>query len=66
MINTIKDLKEIIQNLPDDMLIRAYNNGNGDLHLIDSHWILSKDNLTEEEMRGYLHEVIATLVISIY
>lgn len=65
MINTVKDLKEVIQNLPDDMLIRAYNGGNGDIHPFSSHWILSKDNLTEEEIKGYNHEVISTLVLSI-
>ena len=64
MIRTIKELKEIIQNLPDDMEVMGYNGGNGDLVCI-SHWILSESTLTEEEIRdGYPNGVIPTLVIS--
>ena len=40
---TIKDLKEVIKNLPDDMDVMGYNGGNGDLFRI-GHWILEKDN----------------------
>jgi hypothetical protein len=49
-IRTIKDLKELIQDLPDDVEVMCYNGGNGSLWPI-SHWIVSKDTLTEEELR---------------
>lgn len=35
---TIKDLKQQIENLPDDMIVMAYTGGNGDLHPVSS-WI---------------------------
>ncbi len=64
MIRTIKDLKEIIKDLPDDMEVMGYNGGNGDLVCI-SHWIISEKTLTEEEIRdGYPNGVTPTLVIS--
>ena len=64
MIQTIKELKEIIQNLPDDMPVIGYNGGNGDSVPI-SHCIISEDTLTAEEIRyGYPNGVIPTLVIS--
>jgi hypothetical protein len=47
-IRTIKDLKRTIQDLPDDEVM--CNGGNGSLWSI-SHWIVSKDTLTEEELR---------------
>jgi hypothetical protein len=46
-IRTIKDLKELIQDLM--MEVMCYNGGNGSLSI--SHWIVSKDTLTEEELR---------------
>lgn len=57
MIRTIKELKEIIQNLPDDMEVMGYNGGNGDLVCI-SHWIISEEDLDEDL------DVKPTLVIS--
>jgi len=64
MIRTIKELKKIIQDLPDDMEVMGYNGGNGDLVCID-HWIISENTLTEEEIRdGYPDGVTPTLVIS--
>jgi len=65
MIKTIKDLKEIVQNLPDDMEVMGYKGGNGDLWCV-SHWIISEETLTDEEKRdGYPNGVIPTLVISV-
>jgi len=65
MIRTIKDLKEIIKDLPDDMEVMGYRGGNGDLYLVD-FWIISEDTLTEEEIRdGYPNGVTPTLVLSV-
>jgi hypothetical protein len=65
MIKTIKELKEIIKDLPDDMEVMGYKGGNGDLWWV-SHWIISEDTLTEEEIKdGYPDGVIPTLVIDI-
>lgn len=46
MLLTIKDLKDVIKNLPDDMPLGGYNGGNGDLVVL-SHWI-SEDEESEE------------------
>ena len=63
MIKTIKDLKEIIQNLPDDMEVMGYKGGY--LWCI-SHWIISETTLTDEEKRdGYPNGVIPTFVLSV-
>jgi hypothetical protein len=51
----IKDLKKIIQNLPDNMDVMGYNGGNGNLYCID-HWV------NEEESEEYPN---GTLVISV-
>ena len=65
MINTIKDLKTLIHDLPDDMVVMGYRGGNGDLYPI-SHWIISDDTLTEDEKKdGYPTGITPTLVISI-
>lgn len=55
MIITIKDLKEIIKDLPDDMDVMGYNGGNGDLICL-SHWISELDwnNADEEYPNGLL------------
>jgi len=64
-INNIKDLKEVIKDLPDDMEVMGYKGGNGDLWGV-SYWIKSESTLTEEEIReGYPDGVIPTLVISV-
>lgn len=64
MIRTIKDLKEIIKTLPDDMKVMGNNGKNGNLIGI-SHWIVSEDTLTKEVIRAcYPMGVIPTLVIS--
>jgi hypothetical protein len=34
MIRTIKELREIIKDLPDDMLVVGYNGGNGDKKMV--------------------------------
>ena len=39
---TVKDLKEKIKNLPDDMPVLGYNGGNGDLYPIAT-WIGDDD-----------------------
>lgn len=65
MIKTIKDLKEIIQNLPDDMVVMAYNGGDGGLRGV-GYWIHSEDTLTEEEVReSFPNGVIPTFVIDV-
>jgi hypothetical protein len=62
-IYTIKDLREAIKDLPEDMLVKGYKGGNGDLYSVGS-WIISKDTLTEEEIKGgYPEGVIPTFVI---
>lgn len=64
-IDTIKKLKKAIQNLPDDMLVKAYNSNNGNLYDI-SYWLITKDTLTEEEIKyGYPNGVTPTFVISV-
>lgn len=64
-IETIKELKEAIKNLPDDMLVQAYTGGNGNLYPI-SYWLITKDTLTEEEIKdGYPNGVTPTFVISV-
>jgi hypothetical protein len=61
-IRTIKDLKELIQDLPDDVEVMCYNGGNGGLWPIS--WIVSKDTLTEEELLGcYPNGLIPKLVL---
>jgi len=65
-IKTIKDLKEIINDLPNDMEVAIYNGGNGDLLYSKGHWIISEETLTDEEIRdGYPEGVISTFVISV-
>ena len=54
MIETIKDLKNLIKDLPDDMDVMGYNGGNGDLYTI-LYWI---NEPNEEYPNG-------TLVISV-
>lgn len=64
-IKTIKDLKEIIRDLPDNMEIAGYKGGNGDLHYV-SYWIISEETLTEEEIKdGYPNGVTPTLVFGV-
>ena len=64
IIRTIKELKEVITNLPDDMRVMGYKGGNGDLVVI-SQWLISEDTLTKEEIRdGYPNGVTPTFVIS--
>lgn len=64
MIRTIKELKEIIQNLLDDMKVMGFNSGNGNLVCV-SYWIIFESTLTKEEIRdGYPNGVTPTLVIS--
>ena len=64
MIQTIKELKNLIKDLPDDMDVMGYNGGNGDLVVL-SHWIISKETLTEEEIKeGYPDGLTPILVIS--
>ena len=61
-IKTVKELKEIIKDLPDDMEIGGYNGGNGDLVCV-GYWIISEDTLTEQEIKdGYPNGVTPTLV----
>jgi hypothetical protein len=65
MIKTVKELKEIINDLPDDMLVSGYCGGNGDLYGV-GHWLITKDTLTEEEIKdGYPNGVTPTLVLSV-
>lgn len=65
MIRNIKELKDIILKLPDDMEIMGYNGVNGDLCCV-SYWINSDETLTEEEKHdSYPDGVIPTLVLSI-
>jgi hypothetical protein len=64
MISNIKDLKECIKDLPDDMLVRGCNE-TGNLYSI-STLIISEDTLTEQEIKeGYPNGVTPTLVISV-
>lgn len=59
----IKELKEIIKDLPDDMLVSGYNDY-GDL-VSFSYWLVTEDTLTDEEKRdGYPDGVTPTFVIS--
>lgn len=64
-IRTIKDLKEVIKDFPDDMGVMGYNGGNGDLFLI-GYWVISKETLSDEEIQqGYPEGVTPTFVISV-
>lgn len=63
IIRTVKDIKNIINNLPDDMLVAGYNGGD-DLVCLSS-WVISEDTLTKEEIEeGYPNGVEPTLIIS--
>lgn len=48
MIHTIKDLKEIIKDLPDEMEIDGYN-GDGESYKV-SHWTVKKDSNDEDDI----------------
>jgi hypothetical protein len=63
-IKTIKDLKESIKDLPDDMVVMGYRGGNGDLYCV-SYWIFSEDTLSKEELAEYPNGVTPTLVIDV-
>jgi hypothetical protein len=64
-IHTVKELKEFIKDLPDDMLVLGYKGGNGDLYCVD-YYTLTEDTLTEEELReGYPDGVTPTLVVDV-
>lgn len=66
MIYTIKDLKETIKNLPDDMLVKSYVGGNGDLVSV-SGYTRTIDDFTPEEIEGYKiegKEIIPTFIIN--
>ena len=64
MISTIKELKDIIKDLPDDMEVTGYNGGNGDLVQLSS-WFTSDEDLNEEELKdSHPNGFKATLVIS--
>jgi hypothetical protein len=65
-INNIKQLKELIKDLPDDMPIKGYDGGNGSLYQV-SYWINSKETLDEEELQSYIDagESVPLLVISV-
>ena len=51
MINTIKDLKNLIQNLPDNMKIMGCKDS-GNLSMI-THWISSETRLTRKEISKF-------------
>ena len=60
----IKEFKEIINDLPDDMQVLGLC-GNGVFHSV-SHFIISEDNLTNEEIKNnYPLGVSPTLIITI-
>lgn len=64
-IRTIKDLKEVIKDFPDDMDVMGYRGGNGDLYRI-GYWTITEETLSDEEKReGYPKGVIPTFVISV-
>lgn len=51
IIRTVKDLKESIKDLPDDMLVKGYPDNRGDSV---SYFLMTKDMMTEEELNdGY-------------
>ena len=60
-IKTIKDLKEAIDKLPDDMPVMGYKGGNGDAHPVsayDSHKWMSEEEIEElEEPHIYIIDV---------
>jgi len=59
----IKELKEIIKNLPDDMQVLG---SCGDQLYCPGHFILSEDTLTDEEIKdGYPLGVTPTFVITV-
>jgi hypothetical protein len=66
VINNIKQLKELIKDLPDDMLIKGYAGGDGSLYKI-GYWIYSNETLDDEELQSFINagESIPLLVISV-
>ena len=64
-IETIKDLKEMIKNLPDDMPVMGYKGGNGDSFPVGA-FTLTKKDMTEEELKdGYPDGFTDTFFIDI-
>ena len=64
-IHTVKELKEFIKDLPDDMLVLGYRGGNGNLYCVSCR-TLTEDKLTEEELRdGYPDGVTPTLILDV-
>ena len=52
IIRTVKELKDVIKDLPDDMLVDGYTSG-GYSAAVD-YFIMTEDMLSEEEIRdGY-------------
>lgn len=65
MIGAINDMKTLIQDLPDDMIVVGYMGGNGDLYKVD-HWIYSEETISEEEKeKDFPNGIRLTLVLDI-
>lgn len=65
MITTVKDLKNALSKLPDDMEVKGYKGGDGELYPV-SAFIMSKETLTEEELQdGYPDGLTPVLVLDI-
>ena len=63
-IKTVKDLKELVKNLPDDMPVEGWK-GNGVPYPVDGSVFL-KSSLTEEELRdGYPNGFVDKLIIDV-
>ena len=61
---TIKDIKKIIENLPEDMEVFGYNGGNGDL-LPVSFYTSTKHEGKEEREERIKSGKKATLIVAV-
>jgi hypothetical protein len=48
LIKTIKELKEAIKDLPDEMLVEGYNGGDTPTNV--TVWTIDKDEITDEDI----------------
>lgn len=61
MIRTIKELKEAIKNLPDDMLVQGYDGSDRECFI--TYWLMTEDTLTEEEINDGFDGVAPSIFV---